>query len=327
MAIHVEIWENNSKHPSIDKLLEGASIAHQQTIKTREWFLWKYTQSPFGEALIIYATDNNGELAGMLAFGKYIHQYNDVELLSALSYETYVLPNYRGKGVFVQMIKKALDTLKQQNIAFVFNFPNSSSLQGFLKTGWVQKENISYRIKIGLTLRLFLNFKDLKKPFIAHIKESKADEIKDFCLNVDESRQAIQNAIIAKRTSAYFNWRYLGENKTNYIVVKTPYGDALFRKGYRGKLIEIQLLEIIATPENYNTLAKKIFAYAKKKVSFDIIGICIPIEHPFYTFVKSSGFIKVPTKTNFTYFVLDNSISEKLNNAHWVFTANEFHMY
>jgi hypothetical protein len=58
-------------------------------------------------------------------------------ILAAQSADTMTDPNYRFKGLFVELSQMAFELCRQENIRIVFGFPNQNSLHGAInKLGW-----------------------------------------------------------------------------------------------------------------------------------------------------------------------------------------------
>ena len=50
--------------------------------------------------------------------------------------DTATHPDFRGQGVFSALTLGALEELRSDGVAFVFNTPNERSRPGYLKMGW-----------------------------------------------------------------------------------------------------------------------------------------------------------------------------------------------
>jgi hypothetical protein len=84
-------------------------------------------------------------------------------LLAAQSADTMTHPLFRNQGLFVQLAEMTMALCKQQELRFLFGFPNQHSLPGFTnKLGWDVKMNMDCFIipvkanKIGKITRKFL---------------------------------------------------------------------------------------------------------------------------------------------------------------------------
>ena len=62
---------------------------------------------------------------------------NDETILSAQSADTMTHPNYRNKGLFVELAERTYQLCIDNGIRLIFGFPNQNSLPGFVnKLGW-----------------------------------------------------------------------------------------------------------------------------------------------------------------------------------------------
>ena len=123
-------WDYNEDVRLILSFLEGMSLAHKQNLKTEEWFHLKFEKSPYGKAILACAFDGD-VVAGCVAYGMGIVKFRGKDWKCALSYETFVHPEYQGKGLFKKLINLAETELKRENVQFLYNFPNSNSIIGF----------------------------------------------------------------------------------------------------------------------------------------------------------------------------------------------------
>lgn len=71
--------------------------------------------------------------------------YNGRQVLSAQSADTMTNPNYRFKGLFVELSNITFRLCRQQGIALIFGFPNQNSYHGAVnKLGWQITETLNY---------------------------------------------------------------------------------------------------------------------------------------------------------------------------------------
>lgn len=130
------IWKYGQDDHYISSFLDGMAVAHKSSPKSEEWFHWKFEQSPYCKAILACAFDNK-RVAGCVAYGKGLVKYQNKECPCALSYETFVHPDYQGQGLFKKLIGLAENEAKSQRILFLYNFPNADSLTGFKHMGWI----------------------------------------------------------------------------------------------------------------------------------------------------------------------------------------------
>jgi hypothetical protein len=61
--------------------------------------------------------------------------------------DTATHPDYQGRGIFRRLTLDALPALEADGVAFVFNTPNSQSLPGYLKMGWITVGRAAARVR------------------------------------------------------------------------------------------------------------------------------------------------------------------------------------
>jgi len=70
-------------------------------------------------------------------------QLNDEPMLAAQSADTMTHPDYRNKGLFVELALLTFDLCRDEGIKLLFGFPNQNSLPGFVnKLGWQVAERM-----------------------------------------------------------------------------------------------------------------------------------------------------------------------------------------
>ena len=151
------------------------------------WFDWMFLQNVYGDSIHVLVYDECG-LVGRRALWR-----NDVGgEMSFQPMNTYVASRMRRKGIFSKMTKVALE---EANGAYIYNFPNKSSVVGYLKLGWqVRRSNV-----LGL-------YAGLRKAVV--VAESQREPIPE----------------------DYFRWRFLNSPLHEYYVSKLRGISVLLKK-------------------------------------------------------------------------------------------------
>ena len=307
--IELRLWQFGTDNLSIPSFLEGMSIAHNEPIRAEEWFHWKFEQSPYGKAILACAFED-GKVAGCVAYGKGIIRYQNKNWKCALSYETFVHPDFQGRGLFKKLIDLAENEAKSQEIAFLYNFPNPNSLTGFKHMGWTCRNDVQqYRLRITRFLHVLRNFSDLKKSFIPN--KSNLDEIKTIALDDVGVERADPHIILPVWTKDYLQWRFLTYPNREYFIINESNVFAISMVGHRGKLKDVHILFMVSKQANTPTssLAKQVIKIIQKEEKPDFISYSSSIGDS--TISSTFGFIKVPSHSNFCYKVLDESFVVK----------------
>jgi hypothetical protein len=137
------------------------------------------TDPPFGYFLKKYSTAYTGvEYAGFIAYNRdtipvayygvipCFIRYKGQVILAAQSADTMTHPEYRYKGMFVELSNMTFDLCQRLNIRLVFGFPNQNSYHGAVnKLGWKMTHAMDYFVVPVNALpleKLFSKFKLLK---------------------------------------------------------------------------------------------------------------------------------------------------------------------
>src|SRR4029450_6913661 len=97
---------------------------------------WKHLENPFGASPAWVATVD-GQVAGLRIFQRWRFRRGDDLVPAVRAVDTATEPAFRGQGIFSRLTLQAVDEMKAEGVAFVFNNPNQNSRPGFLKMGWV----------------------------------------------------------------------------------------------------------------------------------------------------------------------------------------------
>lgn len=317
--MELRLWEYGSDDKYIQSFLESASLAHKQPIKSTAWFKWKFEQSPYGKAILACAFDGD-IVAGCVALGLGVALHNQREIKCALSYETFVNPKYQGCGLFKKLITLAEESSKALGVEYLYNFPNTQSLPGFKRMGWlyVPKE-IEYRIKVINFMRFVRNLKSIKQPF----SPNKQNPIINDNLAHRFNNKCVHNCIMPLWSEEYIKWRFIDNPQAQYIISNDPRYFAIARVGYRGELKECQIL-LLQHKEGMNIKqAVCLFSkYLDEVENPDFISICCTSNTHISHDLKHM--IKVPTRANFTYKCLSDDISK---NVKLIISGIDFHTY
>ena len=96
---------------------------------TRQEFKRQYEENIYGESILVVVYLDKNPVA---ARGLWRNDLNGKEAYQPGS--TCVLPICRGKGIFTEMTKRAINLLPTDVV--IYNFPNSNSYPGYIKMGW-----------------------------------------------------------------------------------------------------------------------------------------------------------------------------------------------
>lgn len=157
---------------------------------SKEYFVWKHKENPFGRSYGLVAIEEE-KIIGLRMFMKWKFSSGDKILNALRPVDTCTHPDYRGKGIFKKLTLKGITETKGE-YDFIFNTPNSQSIDGYLGMGW-QKFEKPLHYRLG-----FVNLFSIGNKFdILDINDMDLDNLPT--CNSEFSTQLSQK---------YLKWRY-----------------------------------------------------------------------------------------------------------------------
>lgn len=304
----------------IDSFLKSSAKAHgHNDVKTEEWFYWKFRDNPFGESILACA-EEDGIIAGCVAFGMQDFVLHSNVIKGAMSFETFVHPDHQGKGLFKKLINIAEKEATNRGIKLLLNFPNSNSLTGFLRLRWSQINNTEYWIRPNSIFDIAFNFKNLRNGFKPNNANFDFLDKKIF----NHYKQNIEKGFFSKIDTDYLNWRFLSFPNTEYVILNDTNCYSVGRVGKRGNFTEVQVL-FVTPKDSYKFSLKNVLKSYKKKLKYDLISFPISKNNRLKPSLKRNLFFKVPNSTNVCYKILDESLKLEMNQIE--LSAINFHTY
>lgn len=241
--------------PAVLDLLQ-ASLGWVPDDAYARFFTWKHHESPFGRSPAWVAVDPAADdhIAGFRTFSRWQFARGDATVPAVRAVDTATHPDYQGRGIFSLLTRHALDHLRAEGVAFVFNTPNDRSRPGYFKMGWQLVE----RLPVAATPRSALSLVRLARARTPADKWSAPTDAGVPVAEVLADGEAIAALLDAARTDddrlrtlrtpAYLAWRY-GFPPLHYRAVAAPGGVAsgvvVFRLRRRGAALEAAVCEQI----------------------------------------------------------------------------------
>jgi len=222
--------------------------ANFPTTHTKEAFIWKHYQNPFGKSYGLLAVDK-GRIVALRMFMRWEFICETRVIKAIRPVDTCTDHDYRGQGLFKKLTLQGLENVKTEN-ELIFNTPNSNSKPGYLKMGWKEIEN-TFEYKIGL-LNFFKNAENFETI------SSKQIEFKKSWLENDQCQTNI--------SQQYLNWRY--EN-SDYKIAKSEKGAIIVYKFTSLKKIStIILIDSFGEQKEVNKLLHSVSSKNSIKVIY-----------------------------------------------------------
>jgi GNAT superfamily N-acetyltransferase len=217
------------------------------------FFSWKHEANPFGRSPEWVAVDE-GQVVGFRTFMRWEHRTKRGEVLRTVrAVDTATRPSHHGRGIFRQLTLQALDDLREQGVAFVFNTPNDKSRPGYLKMGWSIVGRPAAAVRVGSPASLARmvsarvpadTWSEASSGGLPAVEVLADAGLSDLLDSLPQPKRLRTN-----RTAAYLRWRYgfaplayraatLGEDLRA--------GVAVFRVRRRGQARECALCDVLA---------------------------------------------------------------------------------
>jgi predicted N-acetyltransferase YhbS len=274
--------------------LLAASLGVSVDDRYEAFFDWKHERNPFGRSPAWVAVDG-GEVVGFRTFMRWEHRAPTGEVLAAVrAVDTATRPSHQGRGIFRRLTLQALDDLRAQGVAFVFNTPNDQSRPGYLKMGWRQVGRLAAAVRVRSpaaavqVARARVPADRWSVP--AHGGHPAPDMLADPRLADLLASAPPAGGLGTHRTPEYMRWRY-GFGPLAYRAV-TLDGDlrsglAVFRLRRRGPAVECALCDVV-TPAGVRGAPRTLMRRVARESGADYV---IRLGGPA---VDRRGFLRLP---------------------------------
>lgn len=218
-------------------------------------YRWKHDQNPIADSSRWVAIED-GIVVGIRVYLRWQFERRGVVTDAVRAVDTATDPRYQGRGIFKALTLGALDQLRDDGVAFVFNTPNDNSRPGNLKMGWIELGNPP----VAITPRL------RSLPRVARSRTAAEHWSEPSQVGHDAPiwfAEPLHSQIIetpgsdddlwrTRRTPAWLQWRY-GLEHLAYRVLTTgdlAHGDrlepgaAVFRLRRRGSSLEATVADV-----------------------------------------------------------------------------------
>ncbi len=251
--------------------LLGTSLGWVPDDQHAAFFEWKHRRNPAGASPAWVALDGE-RLVGYRTFVRWEFEQAGHPVAAVRAVDTATHPDYRGRGIFSRLTRHALESLRDEAVAFVFNTPNERSRPGYLKMGWqpVAKLGVVVRpCSLAAPWRWVRSRVPAEKWSLAPTVGVAAGEVVGD--GGSEALLASQPPAPGLRTSrhrAFLEWRY-GFAPLAYralLLGDAPEeGFAIFRLRRRGAAVEGAICEVLvpgADPRKRAQLLRRVAAQA-----------------------------------------------------------------
>jgi GNAT superfamily N-acetyltransferase len=290
--IEVRVAERSDRRGVLELL--SASLGFPFDEHFDSFFSWKHEHNPFGRSPGWVAVDD-GEVVGFRTFLRWEHRTPGGEVLRTVrAVDTATRPSHQGRGIFRRLTLGALDDLRAQGVAFVFNTPNDKSRPGYLTMGWapVGRLHATMRLTSPTSVARMARARVPADVWSAPATGGRpAPELLADPGLADLLRSmAGPTGLHTDRTPAYLRWRY-GFAPLAYRAISLAddvrNGMAVFRLRRRGPALECALCEVLA-PAGETGVERALARSVARQCGADyVVRMGGPV-------VDRSGFVRVP---------------------------------
>jgi GNAT superfamily N-acetyltransferase len=305
---------------SVLELLRKCLGESENLQRKPEVWRWKHLENAFGRSYALVASQPDGRVIGLRAFLRWEFLERDTPVRAVRAVDTAVDPEFRRGGLFTRLTLRALDDVRAEGTALVFNTPNERSLAGYLKMGWREVGTVAPLIKVrryprfmwGMTRQKVLGRRNGDPGARPHAYDTffrdrpelptspALDVIDSASLGqlIDSDSRMWAGMIRTRRSPAYLRWRYGNHPTIRYRAVllgpkERPDALAIFRPNTRYGLREIVISELLVRDPDRVLVSELVDAVAAR-VRADYLVAYFP-EGTFHRrALESSGFRKVP---------------------------------
>lgn len=194
------------------------------------YFDWQYRQNPKGDAVVVTIKDQDKDNAiiGVNAFLPMNFILNQKQVNCFLSCNSIIDPDYRGKGVFTQLVSKIPEIFSSKQFSIIYGIPNLNSTKIFSKNQFLEISKLPLLVKpLNLSSYFKLPLSKIMKPFDIFWKPKNVitSDIqlldKSFTSEFDDLIKKSLNrlSIFNFRTKEFLQWRYMNHPTRNYQVL------------------------------------------------------------------------------------------------------------
>jgi GNAT superfamily N-acetyltransferase len=255
-AADLQIREYREADEAAVLALLQASLGWVPDAQYGRFFAWKHRENPFGHSPAWVAVDGD-RIAGFRIFLRWEFERAGRVSRAVRAVDTATHPDYQGRGVFSRLTLHAIEELRGDGVAFVFNTPNDQSRPGYLKMGWqpVARLPVLFRPRsVGSLLavaRARVPAEKWSLPTTAGLPAVDALNDRDEVAGLLQAGSA-DDGLHTRRTPEFMAWRY-GFEPLAYRVMLAGEGLAdgivVFRLRRRGAAVEAAVCDVIVPDE------------------------------------------------------------------------------
>ena len=286
-ASELEIREyTDADEPAVLELLQ-ASLGWVPDDQYARFFAWKHRENPFGRSPAWVALDG-ARIIGFRILLRWEYVRDGATVRAVRAVDTATHPDAQGRGVFSRLTLHAIERLREDGVAFVFNTPNDQSRPGYLKMGWQPVR----RLPVLVLPRSLPSIVAVARADVPAAKWSLPTDAGRAAADVFADRDAVA-ALLAStrveggglqtnRTPEFMAWRYGFEPLAYRVVLAGAQlgdGAVVFRLRRRGGAVEAAVCDVLvpaARRTSVFSLLRKVLRESRADYAIRIGGAHVP---------------------------------------------------
>lgn len=281
--------------------LMRSALGEGKIPRTREFFLWKHRENPFG-ASPMWVAEKDGRLVGARLFLRWKWQCGAGSANAVRAVDTSTHPDFQGAGIFKRLTLGLAEEMKTQGVGFVYNTPNEKSRPGYIKMGWVAAGRVPLWFRPRHPLRAALKLLERRNG-----SQDEDAEFKD-----GANSESLERLLVALgptwihhstahryRTpvdTTYLRWRYQRCPAFRYDAASVdPRAFVIYRERMRAGLSELTLCDLFfeRTPAGARS-ALAALRQALQRTSADYAAIALHPDPAEAALLTLAGFLPAP---------------------------------
>ena len=239
-----ELQVRRAMSTDVPKILETLRLSLGENPllrRTPDLWSWKHEKNPFGESLVLVATDGD-VIAGVRAFMRWELETSDrTRLRCVRAVDTATHPDHMRKGLFRRLTETAVELATEDGVDLIFNTPNEKSAPGYLKMGWKLVSPIGVQVRPVFGKAAGIGTDEV--PSLEKI----APGIGSF--GEVEYHDRTPAGLRTPRTPEYLAWRFQAHPTASYgWLGNGPSDGIVVRASHRGGRPELVISDVLGTP-------------------------------------------------------------------------------
>lgn len=279
-----------------DQVVEMISKQYNRPLGREREIMEKFYDHPFQKEQAIKIVGLDGKkVIGFQSFFYWPYYLNGHPLRAYQSGKSIVHENYRGSGLFLQLLNHIDIVRRKKKVDFLIGFPIDISINSLLRNHWINILNLSWYVKIINPLSIIGRF-DTKKI--------------TFQSRYELAHHFLYPKGLALSTDPNFrSWRKVYSGEKNYYQFNCEQSGSKFqfdlKANLRGKMKELIVGDVLtdcSDPELITHALRELVKASKKQRVFTLLSIALNENYfnsKMINAVKKAGFTKIDRKIYF----------------------------